>query len=178
MRKPLLKNYTKEIFRPKCNPQFQSLHCFAYLDENICEVLPYLNTALGGTGYTQKPPSLMLRVQGQLITLQPKKIAINALKNSEQADKILEWLKREINEVWERRNDITPSYSVAPKPQLIEILKLLPKTNCKECGQPTCIVFASLVAQGIKGAQGCTQLTQQNRLKLEEYLSKFTFSDL
>lgn len=173
MRKPLLKNYTTEIFRPDCNPQFQSLHCFAYLDEDISEVLPFLNTALGGTGYIQKPPSLMLRVQGQLIALHPKKIAINALKNSEQADRILEWLKREINEVWERRNEIKPSYSVAPKPQLIEILKLLPKTNCKECGQPTCTVFASLIAQGIKGAQDCPQLTKQNCLKLEEYLIKY-----
>ena len=70
------------------------------------------------------------------------------------------------------------SYGVAPKPQPIELLKLLPKTNCKECGQPTCIVFASLVLQGVKGAEDCPQLTGQNRIKLEEYLSKFSFIDL
>ncbi|MEJ2691359.1 MAG: (Fe-S)-binding protein [Deltaproteobacteria bacterium] len=174
----LLKNYKKEIFRPECNPQFQSLHCFAYLDEDISEVLPYLNTALGGAGYTLDPPSLMLRIRGQLITLHPKKIAINALKDEEQADKILEWLRREINETWERHNEITPSYCVAPRPQPMEILKLLPKTNCKECGQGTCIIFASLVMQGIKGAQDCPPLTERNRLKLEEYLNKFTFNDL
>jgi ArsR family metal-binding transcriptional regulator len=174
----LLKNFRKEIFRPECNPQFQSLHCFAYLDEDIGKVLPYLNTVLGGAGYTQDPPSLMLRIHGQLITLHPRKIAINALKNHEQADKILEWLRREINETWERRNEITPSYGVAPKPQPMEILKLLPKTNCKGCGQATCIIFASLAMQGIKGAQDCPQLTGQNRQKLEEYLNKFTFSDL
>jgi len=169
----LLKNYRKEIFRPECNPQFQSLLCFAHLDEDIREVLPYLNTVLGGSGYTQDPPSLMLQIHGRLIALHSKKIAINALKNADEAEKILEWLKREINEAWEKRDEILPSYGVSPKPQPIEILKLLPKTNCKKCGQPTCIVFASLVLQGVKGAQDCPQLTGPDRAKLVEYLHKF-----
>ena len=169
----LLKNYRKEIFRPECNPQFQSLLCFAHLDEDIREVLPYLNTVLGGSGYTQDPPSLMLQIHGRLIALHSRKIAINALKNADEAEKILEWLKREINEAWEKRDEILPSYGVSPKPQPIEILKLLPKTNCKKCGQPTCIVFASLVLQGVKGAQDCPQLTGPDRAKLVEYLHKF-----
>jgi ArsR family metal-binding transcriptional regulator len=170
----LLKNYRKEIFRPECNPQFQSLHCFAHLNEDIREVLPYLNTVLGGSGYTQDPPSLMLQIHGRLIALHSRKIAINALKNADEAEKILEWLKREINEAWEKRDEILPSYGVSPKPQPIEILKLLPKTNCKKCGQATCTVFASLVMQGVKGAQDCPQLTGQMRAKLDEYLHKFS----
>jgi len=68
----LLKNYSKEIFRPECNPGFQSLHCFAHLEEDISEVLPYLNTALGGSGYTQEPPSLTLQIHGRIIALHPK----------------------------------------------------------------------------------------------------------
>lgn len=31
----LLKSYTKEIFRPECNPSFQSLHCIAHLNQDI-----------------------------------------------------------------------------------------------------------------------------------------------
>jgi ArsR family metal-binding transcriptional regulator len=174
----LLKNYTMEIFRPECNPQFQSLHCFAHLDEDIREVLPYLNTVLGGSGYTQDPPSLMLQIHGRLIALHPKKIAINALKNDKEAEKILEWLRREINQTWEKRDEITPSYGTPPKPQPMEVLKLLPKTNCGECGQPTCIVFASLVIQGVKEADDCLQLTEQNKTKLNKYLNKFSFIDL
>ena len=44
----LLKTYQKEIFRPECNPDFESLHCIAYLDQDISAVLPYLNAELGG----------------------------------------------------------------------------------------------------------------------------------
>ena len=43
----MLKGYRKEIIRPECNPQFQSLHCIAHLDKYITEVLPYLNAVLG-----------------------------------------------------------------------------------------------------------------------------------
>ena len=30
----------------------------------------------------------------------------------------------------------------------IEIFKMLPKTNCKECGYPTCLAFAMALASG------------------------------
>ena len=54
----LFKHYTKEIFRPECNPNFQSVHCIARLAEDIREVLPYLNAVLGGFSYTKEPPSV------------------------------------------------------------------------------------------------------------------------
>jgi ArsR family metal-binding transcriptional regulator len=94
----LLNGYRKEIFRAKCNPSFQSVHCFAHLREDIRKVLPYLNTVLGGSGYTDDPPSVTFQLHGRLITVHPNKIAINALKDEGEADKVLEWLKLQINE--------------------------------------------------------------------------------
>ena len=99
----LLKGYINEIFRPECNPSFQFLHCIAYLDQDISEALPYLNTVLGGFEYLKDPPAVTSMVHGKIITVQPKEIAINALKDEEEADKILEWLKREIKGVWKNR---------------------------------------------------------------------------
>ena len=94
----LLKEYTKEIFRPECNPSFQSLHCIAHLAQGVFEALPYLNAVLGGFEYFKEPPAVTFRAQGKIITVQARKIAVNALRDEEAADKILEWLKREINE--------------------------------------------------------------------------------
>ena len=125
-----LKSYFREIFRPECNPSFESLHCIAHLDQDISEVLPYLNAVLGGFEYVNDPPAVIFRSQSKFITVHGRKIAINALKDEAEADKILEWLKREINEAWETRDNIEPSYGGMPKPKVIEILKLLLKTNC------------------------------------------------
>lgn len=169
----LLKNYTKEIFRPECNPSLQSLHCIAHLEQDITEALPYLNAVLGGFEYFKDPPAVTFRIHGKLITAHSREIAVNSLRDEEEADKILEWLKREINEAWEKRGEIVPSYEGAPKPGLLEILKLLPKTNCRECNQPTCMVFASLVAQGVKGGEDCPPMKEENREKLQAYMSQF-----
>lgn len=86
----LLKGYNKEIFRPECNNSFQSLHCIAYLDGNIGEALPYLNAVLEGDSYIKEPPSVTFKMNGKLITLHARKIAVNALKNEAEADHVLE----------------------------------------------------------------------------------------
>jgi ArsR family metal-binding transcriptional regulator len=171
----LLTGYTKEMFRPKGNPSFQSIHCAAHLDQDISEVLPYLNTVLGGTNYTVSPPALTLQAYGKLITLHSREIYVNALQDEEEAAKILKWLQHEINETWDKRRDIPPSYQEEPKPQMLEILRLLSKSNCGDCREPTCTVFALRVAEGIKGPEDCPHLDSEKRAKLEAYLSTFDF---
>jgi len=130
---------------------------------------------LGSFEYVKDPPAVTLRSQGKLITIHGCKIAINALRDETEADKILEWLKREINAAWKNRDSIEPSYEGAPKPQVIEILKLLPKTNCKECGEPTCMVFAVRITEGVKSPANCPPLGIENKQRLVEYMSQFKF---
>jgi hypothetical protein len=43
----------------------------------------------------------------------------------------------------------------------LEILKLLPKTNCKECHLPTCLTFAVAVINGQKGLADCPYLDEE-----------------
>jgi ArsR family metal-binding transcriptional regulator len=168
-----LKEYRKQIFRPECNPNFQSLHCIAHLESDVSEVLPYLNTVLGGSTYIQDPPSVTFKVHGKLITVHSQKIAINALKDEQEADKILHWLKQEINDAWEKREQIKPSFQGISKPQVLEILKLLPRNNCGQCGQTTCMVFSLLVADGVKDPEDCPGLSDPSKSKLQEYLDQF-----
>lgn len=156
-------------------PSAESLHCFAHLGENIQKVLPYLNAELGGSTYTKEPPSVTFKVHGKLITVHPMKIAINALKDENEADKILKWLKRVINDTWGRHNEINPSFESAPQPVLFKIFGLLPKTNCRECKEPTCMVFAARAVEGVKDHNDCPRLGSENRIKLAEYLSQFHF---
>ncbi len=171
----LLESYTLEIFNPECRPGAMTVHCFAHLDQDVSNALPYVNAVLGGNTYSKDPPSVGFKIHGKLITIHSRKIAVNALKDEEEATKIIEWLKREINTAWEDRDNIEPLYEAAPQPQVFEILKLLPKTNCKECGQPTCMVFASQVAEGGKGPEDCPPLDDGCRDNLLEYLSRFRF---
>ena len=172
-----LKTYRKEIFRPECNPEFESLHCIAYLDQDISGVLPYLNAALGGFDYVKEPPAVIFKSQGRLISVHGDKIAINALKDEAQADQILNWLVGEINSAWQNRDRIEPSFEGVPKPNVVDLLKYLPQTNCRDCNCPTCLVFACRMAEGVKSPHDCTHLADESLQRLNRIMSGFKFLD-
>jgi len=50
----------------------------------------------------------------------------------------------------------------------IQIFKLLPKTNCKECGVPTCLAFAMNLASGKGELDSCPYVSEEARAQLAE----------
>ena len=50
----------------------------------------------------------------------------------------------------------------------IQIFKLLPKTNCKECGVPTCLAFAMNLASGKAELDSCPYVSDEAKEKLSE----------
>ncbi|HIC85527.1 MAG TPA: acetyl-CoA decarbonylase/synthase complex subunit gamma [Desulfobacterales bacterium] len=50
----------------------------------------------------------------------------------------------------------------------IQIFKLLPKTNCGECGVPTCLAFAMNLASGKAELDACPYVSEEAKEKLAE----------
>jgi len=50
----------------------------------------------------------------------------------------------------------------------IQIFKLLPKTNCKECGEPTCLAFAMKLASGKAELALCPYISEEAKSQLAE----------
>ncbi|MBP0970357.1 MAG: acetyl-CoA decarbonylase/synthase complex subunit gamma [Oscillospiraceae bacterium] len=50
----------------------------------------------------------------------------------------------------------------------LDIFKLTPKTNCKECGNPTCMAFAMKVAQGAVPIEKCPHMSAEALATLSE----------
>jgi acetyl-CoA decarbonylase/synthase complex subunit gamma len=50
----------------------------------------------------------------------------------------------------------------------IQIFKLLPKTNCKECGVPTCLAFAMNLASAKAELDACPYVSDEARAQLAE----------
>lgn len=149
------------------------MHCIAQLNEDILDILPYLNKMLGGAQFYTDPPTVMFFHYGKSIKVGAKEIAINALVDEAEAKRFISWLEDEINEVWEKREGITPKFIRRKNPQTIEILRLLPKTNCKRCGRDTCMLFAVQMAEGGLGHEHCPEPSDTNWHKLNLYLSRF-----
>jgi acetyl-CoA decarbonylase/synthase complex subunit gamma len=50
----------------------------------------------------------------------------------------------------------------------VEIFKLLPKTNCKKCGHPTCLAFAMKLAQRQASLDACPDVSEEAKKVLGE----------
>jgi acetyl-CoA decarbonylase/synthase complex subunit gamma len=50
----------------------------------------------------------------------------------------------------------------------IQIYKLLPQTNCKDCGFPTCLAFAMKLAAKQAELAACPHVSEESKAKLEE----------
>ena len=137
-----------------------------------------LNAELGGWDYDAQNQSLLLKLSaGKWVTLHPHEIAIRGARDQEEAHALLEWIKGQINEIYGRREQITPRYSSQAGLKVMEILKLLPMTNCKACGYATCMAYAAALREGEIPLNGCPPLWEEKyrekREKLQQYLESF-----
>ncbi len=171
-----IKNY--EIFRPKCDSSKEVLHSIATFETDISPVFPYVNAELGGWDYDHNNQVLLLKLsEGKWITLQPHQIAIRGAGNMDESRAILKWIQGQVNEIFERRDQVQPRYTSQAGLKVMEILKLLPMTNCKACGYTTCMAYAAALREGEISLTDCPPLReekyQEKREKLQAYLESF-----
>ena len=167
-----------DIFRPKMDSAKETLHAIATFEVDISPAFPYLNAELGGWDYDQTNQVLLLKLSdGKWITLHPQKIAMRGARDMDECHALLAWIKGQINEVYERREEITPRYTGQAGLKIMEILKLLPLTNCKLCGYAACMAYAAALREGEISLNDCTPLREEKyrekRDKLNAYLESF-----
>lgn len=138
----LLNEYQLRIVLPECNFSAETVNAIVTLSDDITEMLPYLNRVLKGMQYIEKEKILTVKRGGHLITFRPKEIAITKLEDENEARAVMEELKQVVNETYQNRDKIEPDYTMGKELKSSDILKLLPKTNCKECGERTCFAFS------------------------------------
>jgi len=167
-----------DIFRPKMDSSKEVLHAIATFTADISPSFPYVNAELGGWDYDQANQVLMLKLsEGKWITLHPHKIAIRGARDMEEAQALFAWIQGQINDIYERRETITPRYVSQAGLKIMEILKLLPMTNCKACGYATCMAYGAALREGEVRLEDCPPLWEEKyrekREKLEVYLQSY-----
>lgn len=142
----LLNSYEIEVSLPACNPSALTLRAEARLSDDISEVLPYLNALVKGGVFD--PAGCTLRFSQVLqqgrrsFTIYPHSVLIGGAADAGEARDAMDWLKDFINETYDRRQSMEPSYRRGIELNPLQLYRLLPATNCKECGEATCMAFA------------------------------------
>ncbi len=166
----LLRKYDLKVVLSDCNPSSLKVNAIADLSEDISEVLPYLNTALKGLQYSAEEKILTAKRGGRLITFRPRQITLTKLEDEKEATIVMEELKQIVNETYANKEHIEPTYTSRPIPRPLDIFKLLPGKNCKECGEATCMAFAMKLINDELDWKQCSLLStkefEMNRFKL------------
>jgi len=154
----LLKNYTFETMLPECNPMAETINAIANLSEDIGEVLPYLAAVIKLCSYDDATKILTFKRDGKGVAMYPRKIAVTKLVDREEAKGVLEELKALINKTYDNRHNIKPCYKKGGELKYLDVFRLLPGTNCRECGEPTCLAFATRLVQEETDIAQCSPL--------------------
>ena len=166
----LLRDYTLRLVRSDCNPSALTVNALVELKEDVGEILPYLNTVLKGKQYHHEAKILMVKWKGHLITFRPRQIAVTKLEDENEARSVIEELKQITNETYANKENIQPTYTSRPMTRPLDIFKLLPRKNCKECSEATCMAFAVKLAADEVELRQCPLLSipefEENHRKL------------
>ncbi len=81
--------------------------------------------------------------EDRLCALYPQAGLISPVEDRSEAIALLEKLAGFLNDVFSRRDQITPNHRIHRRVSVLNILKLLPKSNCGQCGHASCMAFAA-----------------------------------
>jgi len=106
------------------------------------EVIPYLATLPGIIAYNPDQCTLTFRRQPGFLTVQRDQVYITQVKDIQEGLELLTALTESINAVWEHRQELVAATTAKRTPRPLDVWSLLPRTNCRQCGEQTCMAFA------------------------------------
>jgi ArsR family metal-binding transcriptional regulator len=123
------------------------------------EVIPYLATLPSVISYNPDQCTLTFRRQPGFFTLQRGEVYITQVQDVQEGLELLGALTESINAVWEHRQELVAITAAKRSPRPFDIWALLPQTNCRQCGEPTCMAFAVSLLQRNRTLKECPVLT-------------------
>jgi ArsR family metal-binding transcriptional regulator len=129
-----------------CLADPDKIRFIARVEVDISDIFPYLNGLLKKAIYNHQARTLTLRKEDRLITLHLAQIAAAKIRGDNDAAEIIDWLKERINYCLKNRASLEPSFERRDRLTALDIYKLLPGTNCRRCGERTCLAYAVRLA--------------------------------
>lgn len=117
------------------------------LDTDVSPLFPYIHAVVETSVFYEKPVFIKFLLDGFLVALYPDQGAIALFEEKHQAYAFMDRLIAFLNDLHLRRESITPNHKKYQQVSVLDIFKLLPGTNCGECGLKTCMAFAAALSK-------------------------------
>lgn len=155
-----------------CVADESKIRIIAHISGDLTEVFPYLNAEMKEGCYNANAPTFTFMEGYRMVSLYPSRIAIAKADEIVDAWRTLEMIRVRVNEVWEKRTEIEPCFEMRARPPILEIYKRLPRTNCKICGEATCLAFAAKVYDGALDVSRCEPVFKGDFSHLKDALEE------
>jgi ArsR family metal-binding transcriptional regulator len=162
----LITDYEVQLVEPGCAPGSARYGILINTPNDISPAFPYLNALWENAWYDHPNEILILRERGQAYAFRAHEIRIAPANDPVKPWQLAEEIVGRVNSVWQKRSEITPRFTERKQAKVIDIYKLLPKTNCKKCGYPTCLAFAAALRSGEARLEQCLPLLAEQKEKL------------
>ena len=156
----LIDGYEIDLFCPPCDPGSEAWVATVHVEADLSGLMPYMNAVVKNGYYDPDLPTLVWKEGAHKFFLRKNAFGINNLHDRAHAERRVAKLAEWLNDVWERRETITPDLTSRKPPIVLEVFKLLPRTNCRECGVPSCMAFAAKLSQGEAGLAECPAIME------------------
>lgn len=156
----LISGYELELCPPACVPGAPTWSARASLATEIDPVLPYLNARLEGADYDHGARILIWKDDGHKFAFRSREIKAAPALDREEARELIDRAVALANQAWCERERIEPRYDRRTLPNLMQLYRLLPRSNCGECGFATCMAFAAALREATAELACCPVLEQ------------------
>lgn len=127
-------------------------------------MLPFLAALPNTITYNPDTHTLTFRRPRGFLTLYCDKVVFTQVDHAEQGLELLAALVEAVNATWANRHELTPITRPQHAPRPLDVWALLPQSNCKQCGEATCMAFAFAVLQQQRELAECKPLTEDAAL--------------
>jgi ArsR family metal-binding transcriptional regulator len=154
---------------PGCSPGTVMYRADFKLDGDVTPLFPYIKAAIKDAVCYDTPHHIQFVLDGYRCALYTDKAVAASFENRAQAVEFIQRLIDFLNDLDARRDSIEPDHTMFKAIPVLDVYKLLPRTNCAECGFPSCMAFAMTLGQGEATCDLCPALndpTNENAAKL------------
>ncbi len=128
--------------------------------DEVDAVFPYLNAVVPNLMYNPGANTVTARRGGRILTFYPHVAVMAKVDGEEDAEAQLRWFQELCNDVWGRRAEIEPCYERRQQLGPLDAYQLLPRLNCGDCGERTCMAFAFRLLFGELESDACPRLAE------------------
>jgi len=128
--------------------------------DRVDAVFPYLNAVVPNLMYNPGAGTVTVKRGGRILTFYPHVAVMAKVDGEEDAEAQLRWFQELCNDTWRRRAEIEPCYERRQQLGPLDVYRLLPRLNCGDCGERTCLAFAFRLLFGELGLEACPHLVE------------------